>query len=399
MSATTHRDTPARRALGAERVGGMPGGGLASLLLEGLPPGTVDLAVGTPAYPDTPPELVEAAVAALRAGIHQYQDPAGVPLLRERIAAGLPGAPDPGSEITVTVGGSEGLGVALLSLVDPGDEVIVFEPFYENFLSAIALTGARPRPVRLRAPDWSVDPDELAAAFGPRTRAVIVNSPANPTGVILERATLDLLAELCGRWNAVVISDEVYAGYVYEPAGYRSVTEIEGLADRSVVIGSLSKSHAISGWRLGFLRAAPELTALLRKVHVATTGGAAAALQHAAANADLLLPERWDHAEGMRERRDRTVDLLRDAGFDFTRPAGGCYVLARIDGLTDEPSPRFVRTLLAETGVLVAPGTSFFVDPADGERYVRIAFNRPLHTLDTAAERLRARSPQKGVTP
>lgn len=119
-------------------------------------------------------------------------------LLRERIAAALPGAPDPGSEITVTVGGSEGLAVALLSFVDPGDEVIVFEPFYENFLSAIALTGARPRPVRLREPDWSVDPDELAAAFGPRTRAVIVNSPANPTGVVLERGTLDLLAELCG---------------------------------------------------------------------------------------------------------------------------------------------------------------------------------------------------------
>ncbi|MEU8783851.1 pyridoxal phosphate-dependent aminotransferase [Streptomyces sp. NPDC048637] len=369
----------------------LPGGGLADLLRAGVPAGTVNLAVGTPAFPDTPKELVDAACAALRSGVHQYQDPAGVPALRERIAAGLPGSPDPATELTVTVGGSEGLCVALLAAVDPGDEVIVLEPFYENFLSAVALAGGRLRPVPLREPDWSPDLTELTAAFGPRTRAIILNSPSNPTGQLLDRLHLEWLADQCRKWDVTVISDEVYAGYVYD-GQHCSVADVPGLAERSIVVGSFSKSHAVSGWRLGYLRARPEWTDLLRQIHVATTAGAPAPLQHAAAAVDLFRAERWDPSAAMRERRDSTVEMLREAGFRCAVPAGGCYVMAAIDGLTDEPSHSFVRTLAAETGVLVAPATPFFADPRRGERHVRVAFNRPADTLDTARQRLRAQA-------
>ncbi|RSO06592.1 pyridoxal phosphate-dependent aminotransferase [Streptomyces sp. WAC 06783] len=382
----------AREVLGAARVRQLPGGGLAGLLRDGVPPGTVNLAVGTPAFPDTPPELVDAACAALRAGVHQYQDPAGVPALRERIAAGLPTAPDPDTEITVTVGGSEGLCVALLAAVDPGDEVIVLEPCYENFLSAVALAGGRVRPVPLRAPDWSLVPAELAAAMGPRTRAIILNSPGNPTGQLLGHQDLAVIAELCERWDVTVVSDEVYADYVYDGRQHCSAAEVPGLAERSIVVGSFSKSHAISGWRLGFLRAPARWTELLRQIHVATTAGAPAAFQHAAAAVDLHGPGRQQRSAAMAARRDSAVALLRDAGFHCAAPAGGCYVLAGIDGLTDEPSPAFVRTLLQESGVLLAPATSFFADPRRGERQVRVAFNRPAETLDTARRHLLART-------
>ncbi|MFF0436272.1 pyridoxal phosphate-dependent aminotransferase [Streptomyces sp. NPDC004327] len=372
----------------AERVRHLPGGGLAALLVGGRTD-LVNLAVGTPAYPPTPPELVERACAALRGGANQYADPVGDPVLRERIAASLPGAPDPATELTITVGGSEGLCVALLTTVDPGDEVIVLEPFYENFVSAIAMAGGRPRFVKLREPDWSLDEDELAAAFNERTRAVVINSPSNPTGALLDRAQLEFLGELCARWDVTVISDEVYAPYVYDGRAHCSAAEIPALADRSIVVGSLSKTHTVSGWRLGYLRARPHWTSLLRQVHVATTAGAPAPLQRAAADAGLFGPAAWDPAPLLGAQRDRTVRMLREAGFDCAFPAGGCYVMAGIRGLTDEDSPDFTRALAADAGLLLAPGTVFFADPARGAAYVRVAFNRPPDVLDQAEQRLR----------
>ncbi|MFI5801333.1 pyridoxal phosphate-dependent aminotransferase [Streptomyces sp. NPDC051561] len=407
--ATTHgrSGTPEPfAATPATRVGHLPGGGLAALLSAGLPADLVNLAMGTPEFPATPAPLVDAAHAALRAGAHQYTDPSGLPALRARIAAGLPGSPDPADEITVTVGGSEGLCVALLTVVDPGDEVIVLEPFYENFLSAIAMAQGVPVRVPLRGRHWLPDPDELAAAFGPRTRALILNSPANPTGTVLDRDLLHLVAELCEKWNVTVVSDEVYAPFVYDDgstgtqagthtgtgvsalARHCSVAEIPGLADRSMVIGSLSKSHAVSGWRIGFLRARPHWTRLLRQVHVATTAGAPTPLQHAAASMELFGDDVRGTAVAMRERRDLAVALLRESGFTCEPPRGGCYVMAGIRELTTLDSPDFVRELMNRTGVLMAPATAFYADPRDGAGHVRVAFNRTTDTLEAARKRL-----------
>ncbi|MGW3207620.1 pyridoxal phosphate-dependent aminotransferase [Streptomyces sp. NPDC001135] len=381
---------PASHPLGAERVRQLPDGGLVALLTA-AGADVVNLAAGTPGWPVTPPEFVRHAVQALQEGVHQYEDPAGNMRLREWIARSLPGGPDPVTELTVTAGASEALGVALLACVDPGDEVVLLEPFYENFLSAVALAGGVPRFVPAAGPDWAVDPDALAAAFGPRTRAIVLNSPANPTGRLLTDDELRLIAELCATWDVVAVSDEVYAAYVYDGARHRSAAEVPGLADRSIVLGSFSKSHAVSGWRLGYLRAPAPWTRLLRPVHIATTGGAAAPLQHAVAHGAPALPDGWDPAGPMGALRDRAVRMLTAAGFDCAAPQGGVYVMAGTHGLTEEPSPRFARTLAERTGVLLAPATPFFADPRRGARYVRVAFNRPESTLLEAHRRLTGR--------
>lgn len=389
MTAVPPRDvTPAGHPLGAERVRQLPAGGLAGLLMEATGGDVVNLAVGTPEWPITPPELVKHAVHALQEGIHQYEDPAGNMRLREWIAHSLPGSPDPRTEVTVTAGASEALAAALLVCVDPGDEVIVLEPFYENFLSAIALAGGVPRYVSADGPDWALDPAALAAAFGPRTRAIVINSPANPTGRLLNDEELRLIAELCAKWDVVVVSDEVYARYVYDGARHRSAAEVPGLADRSIVLGSFSKSHSISGWRLGYVRAPEPWTRLLRQVHIATTGGAASPLQHAVAHGAAALADGWDPAESMRTLRDHTVRMLTAAGFDCSVPQGGVYVMAGIRGLTEESSPRFVRELAERTGVLLTPATPFFAEGRRGARYVRVAFNRPEATILEADRRL-----------
>lgn len=383
--------------LGAERVRRLPRGGLAALLDGGGRTDLVNLAVGTPGFPGTPLGLVEEACAALRSGLNQYEDPNGYLGLREQIAEGLPGRPDPQSELTITVGGSEGLCVALLTVVNPDDEVIVLEPFYENFLSAIALAGGRPRIVRLHEPGWTLDHEELAAAFSPQTRALILNSPSNPTGHLLRQADLELIADLCQKWDTTVVSDEVYARFVYAADGHCSVAEIPGLSDRSIVIGSLSKSHAISGWRIGYLRAPTRWTSLLRQVHVATTAGAAAPLQRAAAaGGDLYGPGGWDPVGLMRARRDRTLEILGAVGFQCSAPDGGCYVMAGIEDLTGEGSTAFARTLAAEASVLVAPAATFFADPQRGARHVRVAFNRTEDTIEAAGERLLAFAARTG---
>ncbi|MEU3566941.1 aminotransferase class I/II-fold pyridoxal phosphate-dependent enzyme [Kitasatospora sp. NPDC036755] len=390
MNPSHPRTTPTSRPLGAERVRRLPGGGLVGLL-KAAGGDVVNLAAGTPGWPATPPELIKHAVHALHEGVNQYENPDGNALLREWIACSLPGRPDPATELTVTAGASEALAVALLAAVDPGDEVILLEPFYENFLSAVALAGGVPRFVPAQGPDWAPDPAALTAAFGPRTRAIVLNSPANPTGRLLTDEELDLIAEQCATWDVVAVSDEVYAPYVYDGARHRSAAEVPGLAERSIVLGSFSKSHSVSGWRLGYLRAAEPWTRLLRQVHIATTGGAAAPLQHAMAHAGPALHDGWDPAESMRTMRDHAVRALTEAGFSCSAPRGGIYVMAGIAGLTDEPSPRFARELAERTGVLVAPATPFFADPRHGDPYVRVAFNRPEATLLEAHRRLTGR--------
>jgi aminotransferase len=373
----------------SSRAARLSGNTLTSLFLLARAQGAIDLAVGTPGFPETSANLVDEATGAMRAGHNQYEHPAGDALLRQRIADMLTGPTDPDTEITVTAGATEALCVALLATVDPGDEVVLLTPGYEQFTAAVGLVGASPRFVPLYAPEWRFDPTELAAAFTPRTRAIVLNSPSNPTGRVLGHQELACIAELCERWNTTVISDEVYSTFVFDGRRHVSVTEVPGLAERSIVIGSFSKSHAVSGWRLGFLRADPARTEVLRRVHELTTNGTAAPLQVAVGRASTAVDLPAIAAE-MGRRRDLAREIFSGTGMKFGPVEGGCFLFADITPLTGgrQDCTRFVRELLERAGVLLVPGTPFFDDPARGEQYVRIAFNRRTETLREAGLRI-----------
>jgi aminotransferase len=373
------------------RTARLSGNSLTELFVLARARGAIDLAVGTPGYPSTSARLIEDAAQAMRAGRNQYEHPAGEAELRRQIADMLGDGADPEREITVTTGATEALYIALLSTLDQDDEVILFSPGYEQLAAAAALVGARLRFVRLHPPQWRYDPAELAAAFTPRTRAVLLNTPANPTGRVLTRAELEEIAELCDRWDATVICDEVYRAFAFDGRRHVSVTGIPAFTDRNIVIGSLSKSHAVSGWRLGFLRSDPGRTRTLRRVHELTTNGTAAPLQVAAASAAGSL-DLDQVRRGMGRRRDLAQDIFAGMGMKFAPAEGGCFLFADISPLTGgrEDGTAFAHHLLDRAGVLLAPGAPFFADPAEGRDYVRIAFNRQVETLREAERRIAA---------
>lgn len=372
----------------AERVGNVPVGGLVSLLGGGMAAGAVDLATGMPSAPATDERLIEAACAALRAGVNQYENPAGNPELRAKIAAGFTTPADPATEVTVTVGGTEALLTALLSILNPGDEVVVFEPYYDNFLGTLSLAGAVPRFVELKAPKWRFEPESLKSVFGPRTKAVLLNSPHNPTGHMFSKDELEFIAGLCQKWNVTVISDEVYSWFTFDGREHLSVADIPALAERSIVVGSLSKSHALSGWRIGYLRAAPEITSVLRRVHIATTGGTTAPLQRAVLDARVLEPGVWNPAPELQKRRDSVTRIFTDAGLTCHVPDGGCYTMADIPVGHDGDCESYASGLVASAGVLVVPSTILYDRRELGERRVRIAFNKAESVIDEAERRL-----------
>ncbi|MEU2718492.1 pyridoxal phosphate-dependent aminotransferase [Streptomyces sp. NPDC007205] len=379
----------AQRSPVSSRAAVLQGSSLGELLLLARRRHAIDLAVGTPGYPEPSADLLKAAADAMQAGRNQYDHPSGDLLLRERIAETLTPGADPHTELTITVGATEALCVALLATVDPGDEVILLDPGYEQFRAAVALAGAVPRFVPLHPPTWRYDPADLAAAFSPRTRAVLLNSPANPTGRVLDHTELDEIAALCERCDATVICDEVYGTYVFDGRPSLSVSEVPGLAERSIVVGSLSKSHAISGWRLGFLRADAVRTEALRRVHELTTNGAATPLQVAVGMAALSMDLRIA-TEQMGRCRDMAQTIFSRLGMKFAPAEGGCYLFADVSSLTggQHGGKQFVLELLDEAGVLLAPGAPFFADPARGEQYVRIAFNRQTDVLREVEHRI-----------
>jgi N-succinyldiaminopimelate aminotransferase len=361
--------------------------GLATTLALARERGAVDVAVGSPSFPATGADVLDAACAALRDGFNQYDSPAGHRGLRAAAAA-LHGA-DPDAEITVTAGATEGLNVALAALIQDGDEVVVLEPCYENYPNAIRLAGAKPRFVRLRGPAWRWDPAELAAAFGPRTKAVIVNSPHNPTGRVFSAAELSELAALCAAWRAVLISDEVYVEFVVRPGAAVLPGQV-GSASQVVSLRSLSKSHAISGWRIGWICAPPDLTGIFRVVHETLTAGCAAPLQVAAAEVVRQRPG-WSDAErrALIAKRRRLHAALTACGLFCLPPEGGPFLFARLpDG--SPGADEVTRRLVIEHGLAVAPGSLFFADPASGARYLRFACNKSDEVLDAAIERLTA---------
>ncbi|HVM26135.1 MAG TPA: aminotransferase class I/II-fold pyridoxal phosphate-dependent enzyme [Mycobacteriales bacterium] len=360
-----------------------------------LQSGGVNLAQGFPDFA-CPPELKEAAKRAIDDDVNQYAITWGAKAFRDGIAAKTartyPGWDvDPETELCVTCGSTEAMIATLLATVDPGDEVIAFEPFYENYGPDAVLSGATPRYVRLHRPDWSIDEAELRAAFNERTRAVIVNTPHNPTGKVFSREELVLLAELCQRWDVLCITDEIYEHIHYlGDGGHVPPATVPGLEDRTVTINALSKTYAVTGWRVGWAIAPPRVTSAIRKVHDFLTVGAAAPLQAAGAAA-MQLPDAYyaSMAAQYRERRDVLCDALAAAGFRFTVPDGAYYVLCETAGLDpDGDSSAFARRLVVDPGVAAVPGTSFYDNPSDGAGLLRFAFPKRLETLHDAGSRL-----------
>ena len=352
----------------------------------------VNLAQGFPDFP-APKEVKQAAQKAIAADINQYAITWGAKPLRDAIAekfAKTQGVhADPETEITVCCGSTEAMMAAMMALINPGDEVVVFEPFYENYGPDAILSGARPRFVKLRPPDWTFDREELAAAFNLATKAIILNTPNNPTGKVFTREELEFIRDLCVRWNAFAITDEIYEHILFDGAKHISMASLDGMRSRTVTINGMSKTYAVTGWRVGWAIAAPKPTSAIRKVHDFLTVGAAAPLQQAGAAA-LRLPKAYyaKLAEDYAARRDLMLPILQRAGFGCFKPAGAYYIMTDISAFGFPDDVTFARYLVKEIGVAVVPGSSFYNNPGDGSRQVRFTFCKTAKTLAAAAERL-----------
>jgi aminotransferase len=352
----------------------------------------VNLAQGFPDFA-CPPELKEAAKAAIDADINQYAITWGARDFREAIAAKTtrhyPDWPvDPETDLTVTCGATEGMIAAMMAVLDPGDEVVVFEPFYENYGPDAILSGAIPRYVTLREPDWRFDEAELRMAFGPKTRGLVLNSPHNPTGKVFDRHELELIAELCREHDVVVFTDDIYEHIVYAGA-HIPIATLPGMAERTVAVNSLSKTYSVTGWRVGWTIAPPHLTSGIRKVHDFLTVGAAAPLQ-AAGGVAMNLPDAYYErlAADYRGRRDRLLGSLEATGLRTYPPDGAYYVMTDVSALTDEDDVTFARRLTEDPGIATVPGSSFYSRPELGRTKIRFAFPKRPETLDEAAARL-----------
>jgi aminotransferase len=281
--------------------------------------------------------------------------------------------------------------VALLSIINPGDEVILTQPFYENYWPDCVLAGAIPRFFPLRPPAWGFDPSELAAAFNDKTKAIILCNPNNPTGTVFSRSDLEQVAALCRKWDVIAITDEIYEHILYDGRPHVALATLEGMTDRAVTIGGMSKTFSVTGWRVGTMIGAPKLTHAFRQVHDFVSIGAAAPLQEAGAVAYRLPRSYYGQlAADYQARRDRFCAALTEVGFDFERPQGAYYVMAGIGpfGVSDDVD--FARYLVRDLGVATVPGSSFFQDKALGRGYIRFCFCKRESTLDDAAQRLRS---------
>ena len=352
----------------------------------------VNLAQGFPDF-GAPPEIKDAARAAIDADLNQYSITWGAKVLRDAIAmkyARTYGIEvDPEREITVVCGATEGMIASLLGTVDSGDEVIVFEPYYENYDPDIKLCGAVRRTVALRAPTWTFDPEELRHAFNKKTKAIIVNTPNNPTGKVFSKTELELIGQLCQEHDALAISDEIYEHITYDGERHVPIMTIPGMRERSILVNSMSKTFSVTGWRVGWVIAPPALTDSIRKVHDFLTVGAATPLQHADAMALGLGDHYFAHlSRDYEERRDKLLGILESAGFRCFRPRVTYYIMTDISGFGFSDDFTFARHLLERVGVAGVPGSSFYARQEDGAQQMRFCFCKKFETLDAAAARL-----------
>jgi aspartate/methionine/tyrosine aminotransferase len=352
----------------------------------------VNLAQG---YPDfsAPADLKEAARQAISDDVNQYSITWGAKPFRkaitEKTAATYGVEFDPEREVTVCCGATEGMIATLLAVTNPGDEVIVFEPFYENYAPDSELCGATRRVVSLRPPDWTFDRDELRRVFNSNTKAIILNTPNNPTGKVFTREELTFIGELCEEHDALAITDEIYEHILYDGAHHIPMMTLPGMRERTVTINSMSKTYSVTGWRVGWVLAPPDLTSSIRKVHDFLTVGAAHPLQQAGIMA-LAMPGSYYEklAREYTHRRDKMIGILETAGFRCFKPYGAYYVMTDISGFGYTDDVAFVRHMIHHVGVAGVPGSSFFSNPADGAHLVRFCFCKKDETLDEAGVRL-----------
>jgi aspartate/methionine/tyrosine aminotransferase len=359
--------------------------------------GAVNLAQGFPDFP-APAEIKRAAQEAVAADVNQYAITWGAKNLRNAIARQMQEwqgiAVDPETQITVCCGSTEAMISTLLAVCNKGDEVVIFEPFYENYGPDSVLSGAKPVFVKLRPPvtadgEWAFDERELRAAFHHRTKAIILNTPNNPTGKVFTRRELELIRDLCVEFNVLAITDEIYEHILYDGTQHISMASLEGMSERTVTINGLSKSYSVTGWRVGWAVGPAAITNAIRKVHDFLTVGAPAPLQEAGAAA-LGLPRAYyeNLANGYCARRDRLIPALEEAGFRCFRPRGAYYVMTDISAFGFDDDVAFTKYLVKEIGVAAVPGSSFYNDPQDGAKQVRFAFCKKDATLDEAGQRL-----------
>ncbi len=355
--------------------------------------GAVNLAQGFPDF-SAPEDIKNAAKEAITADFNQYAITWGAKPFRDAIAAKYRKwydlDYDPEREITVCCGSTEGMIASMLAVTNPGDEVIVFEPYYENYGPDTMLCDAERKLVALRAPDWSFDPQELRRAFSSKTKAIILNSPNNPTGKVFTRAELQIIADLCQEFDALAITDEIYEHILYDSASHCPIATIPGMRERSVLVNSMSKTYSVTGWRVGWVLAAPDLTDSIRKVHDFLTVGAAAPLQQAGVLA-LNMPEPYYQklAVDYKSRRDLLLNLLERAGFRCFRPDGAYYIMTDIRDFGFADDFAFVRHMIETAGVAAVPGSSFFANPSEGSSLIRFCFCKKYETLEEAGDRLR----------
>jgi aspartate/methionine/tyrosine aminotransferase len=380
------------RRAGSDRIARFKESVIREMTRLALHRGAVNLAQGFPDF-SAPAEIKAAAQQAIDDDINQYSVTWGAKPFRDAIAGYYRRFyavdVDPQTEITVCCGATEGMVATMLALLNPGDEVVVFEPFYENYWPDSLLSAATCRYVPLRAPDWTFDAAELRAAFSPRTRAVVVNSPNNPTGRVFTAAELKIIGDLCEEFDCFLISDEIYEHIVFDGSRHIPPLTLPGLRERCVAINSLSKTFSVTGWRVGWVIAPPDLTASIRKVHDFLTVGAATPLQQAGITA-LQLPDRYfsDLSQTYERKRDTLVGILEKAGFRCFVPQGAYYVLCDFSLFPFQDDVAFCRHLLDVVGVAAVPASSFFSQAGDGARFIRFCFAKKLETLEAAGARL-----------
>jgi aspartate/methionine/tyrosine aminotransferase len=384
--------TPSLRRFQSARVAEFKESVIREMTRLAVKNGAVNLAQGFPDFA-APAAVKAAAQKAIAEDLNQYSITWGAAPFRDAIrdyyrrfyALEI----DPESELTVCCGATEGMIASLLALLNPGDEVIVFEPFYENYWPDSQLSGAVCQYVKLRLPDWTFDPDELSAVFTKRTQAVILNSPNNPTGRVFSVKELTQIANLCQEYDCLLITDEIYEHIIFDGERHVPPITLPGMRDGCVLVNSLSKTFSVTGWRVGWVVASPDLTASIRKVHDFLTVGAAAPLQHAGVTA-LELPDAYytELAQNYETKRNLLIGILERSGFRCFVPKGAYYVMCDILPFGFKDDVAFSRYLIEEIGVAAVPGSSFFRDPADGSHLIRFCFAKRRETLEAAGERL-----------
>jgi aminotransferase len=355
--------------------------------------GAVNLSQGFPDFA-APDVLKRAAAEAIADDHNQYSITWGAKNFREAIATKYRQSYgmefDPEREITVCCGATEGMIASMLAVINPGDEVVVFEPFYENYNPDTQLCGAVPRYVTLHAPDWTFDPDELRRAFTSRTKAIVLNSPNNPTGKVFTREELTFIAQLCQEFDVLAFTDEIYEHILYDGSVHIPIASLPGMRERSILVNSLSKTYSVTGWRVGWVLAPPELTDSIRKVHDFLTVGAAAPLQQAGVCALSMGPEYYQQlATHYSSRRDYLINALTEVGFRCFIPRGSYYVITDISRFGFPNDREFATHLVEKAGIAAVPGSSFYAHTGVGDQQIRFCFCKKYETLEVARDRLK----------